>query len=236
MIYASVLKRLRDHMSWFLTNRHCLICSQPSSSGICPYCVADLDCFDASQYHNNLLNYVGIRRYLKRTNFDSLLALGPYQWPLSSLITSLKFSAKTTHAKALAETFYHRQLIHTPQDRPQKLLCVPLHRQRYGARQFNQAALLTGHLSRLTGIPWCANSLIKRTPTAPQTEVSGSQRLTNLKQVFGLTRAIDCQHIALVDDVLTTGTTVSALSEVLRDQYPELRIDVWAMCVSPERQ
>ena len=93
---------------------------------------------------------------------------------------------------------------------------VPLHHVRFREREFNQAAELCAHLSRVTSIPtWHA---LKRTRyTTTQTRLSRAERMENLRGAFRVrqTRRVNGQHLVLVDDVFTTGSTVDECSRVL---------------------
>lgn len=96
------------------------------------------------------------------------------------------------------------------------LIPVPLHRNRRWDRRFNQAELLCRKLSLLSGIP-VVNALHKHSQTTPQSALSGVARRKNLRNAF------TCRFpgpvpkaVLLVDDVVTTGTTLSRCAAALR--------------------
>lgn len=96
------------------------------------------------------------------------------------------------------------------------LVPVPLHHVRFREREFNQAAELAAFLTKRTAIPtWHA---LKRTRyTTTQTRLSRAERMENLRGAFRVrqTERVKGQHIVLVDDVFTTGSTVDECSRVL---------------------
>jgi ComF family protein len=84
------------------------------------------------------------------------------------------------------------------------------------SRGYNQAWELARHLSRLSGIPASHKvcSRIKKTPL--QTGLKASERKRNLKQAFAITGNVKGLHICIVDDVMTTGSTLEAIASVLK--------------------
>lgn len=104
------------------------------------------------------------------------------------------------HADWIAETDY--------------LAAVPLHTDKLRARGFNQADILCKSIAARTGLPYRAGLLTRTQKTAPQSSLSVAERWENVRDVF---RAEPCQgaHILLVDDILTTGSTLNACSRAL---------------------
>ncbi|KAA2211517.1 ComF family protein [Teichococcus oryzae] len=104
-------------------------------------------------------------------------------------------------------------------DHADLLLPVPLHRRRLMHRRYNQAALLARQLSRLSGIPWAPNLLLRPRRTPPLGPLGALARAEVLRGAFALAARdrprIDGRRILLVDDVLTSGATVSACTAVL---------------------
>lgn len=212
----------------------CIICQQNSYDLICGYCKQDLPLFNLQLCNHNLLQWPAIKSGLAGVDFSTLLALTDYCWPLNKLLTGLKFSAKLPHAKALAELFFQHCLA-TNQPMPQAILPVPLHQQRFAQRKYNQSIEIARQIGLLTGIPIDLSILTRCKATTPQTQLSAAQRKRNLRQAFSLNDPVTHQHIALFDDVLTTGATMQSLYRLLRNSYPLLRIDIWSICVTLDR-
>ena len=97
------------------------------------------------------------------------------------------------------------------------LVPVPLHYSRLVKRRYNQSALLVLELSKLTGLTADLTSLVKFKSTKPQVHFSGQERVKNVKGVFKVKTPakIKGKRIILIDDVLTTGSTVRECSKVL---------------------
>jgi ComF family protein len=100
------------------------------------------------------------------------------------------------------------------------LLPVPLHRWRLIARRYNQAALLVDALARHCGVPCEPNILQRRRPTPSQGGRSRAGRFRNVRGAFSIAEKDKARlrgsHVVLIDDVYTTGATVSACARVLR--------------------
>lgn len=100
---------------------------------------------------------------------------------------------------------------------PDAIVPVPLHATRYRERGFNQAALLAGELSKRTGIP-VLNALRRKLYTPSQTRLAREKRMENLRNAFELRQSVDVRNLnlLLVDDVLTTGSTINACAFPLK--------------------
>lgn len=98
---------------------------------------------------------------------------------------------------------------------------VPLSTDRLRKRTFNQSLELARALSKATQIPVSVHALRKVRKTPPQTSLSRKERLENLKRAFvwtGGQKSIEGKKIVLVDDVFTTGGTLSACAKVLKSE------------------
>lgn len=103
---------------------------------------------------------------------------------------------------------------------PEVVIPVPLHLNRLRERGFNQSGLLAGEFSRGLGLPVSFNTLVRKNRTDPQTRLNREQRLINVKGAFEVSTGKDVRgrKILILDDVYTTGTTLSECARVLRRQ------------------
>jgi len=101
---------------------------------------------------------------------------------------------------------------------PDLVLPVPLHPQRLKERGFNQSGLLAGELARKLRVPVSFNVIVRKNRTEPQTRLNRKERLKNVKGAFELSgaQAMRGRRILLVDDVFTTGTTLSECARTLK--------------------
>jgi len=168
---------------------------------------------------------------LKQPYFDHSLAFFPYVSPFDYLIHAMKFQGKLAVTKLLGQLMAE-QINHTLaafEDLPDGLLPVPLHASRQQERGYNQSLELARPISKQLQIP-VLNDLAQRVKaTPPQSSLSLKQRTKNLHNAFITHYSIKDRHIAIIDDVMTTGTTVNTLAKKLK-QAGARRISVWCFC------
>lgn len=164
--------------------------------------------------------------------FDRLCALFSYEPPLTKLIARLKFSGKLAYGRVLGELLL--ETVHTKwylgKPLPQAIIPVPLHTSRLQERGFNQSSELLWPLRKTRKIPIITNACIRTRKTAHQAQLKKESRKRNMKGVFQVNKRLPFEHIALMDDVVTTGSTVSALSEVIKSNTAIDQIDIWCIC------
>ncbi len=117
---------------------------------------------------------------------------------------------------------------------PQVLIAVPLHNKRLRQRGFNQAWLIAQALSKRLDIPLVDNMLFRVRETRPQAGLSGKLRRKNLKGAFELSSEFCWQRVALIDDVVTTGTTVDEIASLLQRQHTQVQVWCLARAEAPE--
>ncbi len=153
----------------------------------------------------------------------------PYRYapPLIPFITGLKFHGRLANARWLSELFL-TSLKPDAFSLPECLIPVPLHPTRLRERGFNQAMELARPLSQRLRLPLEPHTVQRHRYTPPQSELSGATRRRNLRGAFQLVAPISYQHVALIDDVVTTGSTLNELARVLRRGGVKT-IQIWAI-------
>lgn len=165
--------------------------------------------------------------------FNRVLSAFTYTFPVSALIPAIKYQKQPAHLGWLADVLADFIRQHHQGPWPDALIPVPMHPFSQIARGYNQAELLADRLSRRLQLP-LLHALRKTRRTARQMSLSLEERRLNLRGAFSLNREPP-EYVALVDDVMTTGTTVSGLSRLLLEQGCK-RVDVWVLARTPEHR
>lgn len=153
-----------------------------------------------------------------------------YGFPLDRLVPRLKFHNDLAAGRLLAELMAEGL---AGADLPQALIPIPLHVSRLRRRGYDQALELARPLARQLQVPLLADALIRTRATLAQSELDAAARRRNLYRAFRLREgAVLPAHVALVDDVMTTGTTLRAAARTLRRAGVE-RVDAWVCARVP---
>ncbi|MBK8183711.1 MAG: ComF family protein [Candidatus Competibacteraceae bacterium] len=160
-------------------------------------------------------------------SFDHAFAPFLYKSPVDYLIVGLKFNHRLSHARLLGELLAEA-LVARREAPPDCIVPVPLHPRRLRERGFNQALELCRAPARRFQIPLLGEGLKRIRHTTPQTKLNAQQRRTNLVKAFILSDPLKGKRVALVDDVITTASTVTECARVLR-AGGAAEIEIWAI-------
>ncbi|MER3398365.1 MAG: amidophosphoribosyltransferase, partial [Chloroflexota bacterium] len=154
---------------------------------------------------------------------------GVYGGPLAAAVRAFKYRNRRGLARPLAELLAAGPL--KPVPAPELVVPVPLHPDRARSRGYNQAALLGKELAHLFGVHYEPQGLIRTRPTVPQVGLSAAARRENVRGAFRCPRPelVSGRRIWLVDDVITTGATVTEAARTLRRAGA---CQVWAVAVA----
>jgi ComF family protein len=168
---------------------------------------------------------------LPRFSTEEIFAPFKYQEPINDFITALKFGEKLPYAKLLSEIMYEPLLeYYQNRPKPEIIIPVPLHKKRLRERGFNQALEIAKPLAKKLQIPLDYNFVIRVKNTLAQSSLSVKDRQKNIRNAFLIQKKIAAkqkyQHVAIIDDVITTGNTIDELCKVLRENGIT-KIDIW---------
>ena len=154
-----------------------------------------------------------------------------YEFPLTQLVQALKYEG----ALANARVFGTRMVMQAQREQLDQwqgaalVVPMPLHPSRLVERGFNQSHEIARVVSRLLDLRLAGPGLRRIRSTAPQVGLSRQERAGNLRGAFAADSTIVAgQHVVLIDDVVTTGSTAIEAASTLRDAGAE-SIAVWAV-------
>lgn len=156
--------------------------------------------------------------------FDETIAPLSYEMPTTKLITGLKFHHRLINAKILG-ALLNKYL--TQAEKPDVIIPVPLHKKRLRHRGFNQAVEIAKPIASALNIPIDRFSCRRIRHTEPQTLIKAKLRRKNVKNAFRVNSNFKAEHVAIVDDVLTTGNTVNELARALKKAGVK-KVSVWS--------
>ncbi|UYU32194.1 DNA utilization protein GntX [Siccibacter colletis] len=164
--------------------------------------------------------------------WERLVCVSDYAAPLSGLVQHFKFHNTPALAPALARLLALRVLAARRESglgQPDMMVCVPLHRRRGWSRGYNQSHLLAAWLSARLCCDYAPDALTRVRPAAVQHQLSARLRKNNLKNAFRLELPVAGRHMVIVDDVVTTGSTVAEITRLLK-RNGAATVQVWCLC------
>lgn len=233
------MTRAVDHALDALLPSHCLLCGARGRGALnlCAACAADMPhnvacCARCALPLATSATLCG--RCIKRPPpWAAAWVPFRYEWPLAQLEARFKFGGDLAAGRTLSLLWRAAQ---APSDRPDALVPVPLHLSRLRKRGYNQALELAKPLARHFGIPLLRDGMRRRRATRAQTELTALQRRRNVRGAFEA--HLDTRpprHVAVLDDVFTTGATLAECVQVLKRAGVQ-RVDVWALARAPARR
>lgn len=161
---------------------------------------------------------------------DVVVAPFAYAFPVDRLVQRFKFAGDLAAGRWLALQLagHVRDL-----ERPQLIVAPPLGLARLRSRGFNQALEVARVVGRKLRVPVAMSAIERTRETPPQQALGRSERRANVRGAFRCTQRFDGAHVAIVDDVVTTGATAAALASALREAGAA-RVSAWAIARTPE--
>ena len=218
----------------FLIPRRCLSCNSSNCSNAIQICAP---CLTALPYLTNCCHQCGQQLTAQRDycgaciskppHFDQVFAPFEYSSSVRDLIIKFKYGETPTLAKPLAHLF-HQQFFEQGIETPDLLISVPMHHSRLRQRGYNQSIELCRHLSRVMGIPTSHKIIAKCKLTPAQANLNLKRRKQNMRGSFSAGNPMQFNHIAIVDDVITTGATANEIAKVLKQMGVDY-VQVWTL-------
>jgi len=201
----------------------------PRNEHCCPRCAVPL----TEDHPNGVICGRCIRQ---PPAFDYSYSLFRYEGTIVSLIHQLKFSQKIGHARSLGALLAEGSAEYIRKNGiPDGLLPVPLHRRRLRQRGFNQSSEVARSLASRWSRPVLFDEVKRGRKTESQTGLNAKQRKKNIRGAFTLAREVSFDHVLIIDDVVTTGSTVNELARLLKKTGVK-RVGVLSVARAPMKQ
>lgn len=210
----------------------CILCNRQGMERIdlCQACYDELLKVDSSCYCcAKKFEVISLKPRLcgqcqkNRPAFDKTYTPFIYQGAICHLIKQLKFNGIYKNSRLLG-LLLARHLKNT--ERPELIIPVPLHPKRYQQRGFNQSLEIAKMVAKELSIPMNTSCCQRKKDTLQQTSLTAKQRRRNIKNAFQIVALPKMNHVAILDDVLTTGATTNELAKLLKSNGVN-RVDVW---------
>ncbi|WP_395004958.1 ComF family protein [Undibacterium sp.] len=212
----------------YVLPHHCALCTLISKQGICDACRTDyfpsnrVRCLQCGIPLNSRSDNRCGACLKEPPHFDRTLVSCDYLAPVDSLVLGLKFGRDLRYAKLIAEQLESIVIRHFTQTSttPHIFCPVPLSRQRLIARGFNQSLEIAKNLKLPPNNKLAPNLVWRLKETLQQSSLHPDDRYHNVRGAFFTNpecrEEIDGKHLVVVDDVITTGTTLNEIARVLK--------------------
>lgn len=201
-----------------LTPKNCLLCGIAAQQDFCEPCYHDLPQLPAHRCPICLWPVPTAETcgacLRKPPAFTRTIAALRYTFPADALIHALKYQSNLAIAPILANLLITR--LKTTPEMPDIIMPMPLHPIRLRERGFNQAMEISRHIAKQMGIALLPDSCSRVKHTPPQTGLPWKERQKNIRKAFSCKMDLSDKHVALVDDVMTTGASLNELAKALR--------------------
>lgn len=233
----SKIIKWKDDLLHLLYPDMCLICSQelPNSHiQICHLCEQSL----RYTYYETFQDDSSLDKlFWGRVNLESTFALLHFEKQTSTqeILHQIKYKNKTKLAEEMGMRIGQKlQLNQNRFGEIDALIPVPMHPKKQYLRGYNQSELLADGISKITGIPVNKNLISKKSNTESQTKKGRFLRWDNVSEVFEVntTKTSKLRHLAIVDDVVTTGATIEACILKIKKELPEIKISIISLAAT----
>lgn len=232
----------------FLVPSPCYLCGTPSveNDGLCARCADDLSVENRAERHRCPQCAIRVSEAGQHCaeclrhppHFDFAVAGQDFQAASRHLIHQFKYRRDPGVLDALMQSLvfsveqaYPLQQDDRLNDWPDVLIPMPIHPERRRVRGFNQARLIADRVGRRFDLPVHGKAVVRSGSSESQSGLSAIDRRKSLKNAFEVRQALP-QHVVIVDDVMTTGSSADALAHTLK-RSGVLRVSVWVLARTP---
>ncbi len=222
----------------FFLPRHCLCCGDRLSTQENHICLSCLCSLPRTNYHHAEHSPME-QIFWGRFPIEKAVSFFFYDSDnVRRLIWALKYNAAPYMGEYLGRVYAREILESGFFDGIDLIVPVPLSWKRKLKRGYNQCEYIAKGISKETGIPIARNAVTRTTNNVTQTHLTQAERQDNVKNIFHVkdTQIIRGKHLLIIDDVLTTGATVSSLAETIAAADVQIRISVLTLSIAGQNK
>ena len=235
-IWQKKLVEWKDDFAHLIYPNSCLVCDQETPHKkiqICHLCETEL-------HHTNYENYLEETKLDKlfwgRVNIKATYSLLHFEKENSTqaILHGIKYQNKKNLALEMGKRIGTNLLKIENFKELDCLIPIPLHTKKEYQRGYNQSLLIAEGISQITTVPYLEKALTRIKHSESQTKKGRFKRWENVQQTFNIHKKSlnNYKHIALVDDVVTTGATLEACIQEIQNNYPELKISIISLAIA----
>ena len=215
-------------LAYQLLPRRCVVCElQPgaASTSICTQCEADFFATAAARCERCAIGLPAggfstpriCGRCLSNVpHFDATTTLADYVSPVDGMVLALKFTARLDLARFFGQLLASRLSSASAPTNESVVIPVPLAFERLRQRGFNQSHQIARAFASAAGRRLVGDRLLRIRHTPPQQSLALAERRRNVRGAFAVEGSLSGQHVFVVDDVMTTGSTLNEVARVLK--------------------
>jgi ComF family protein len=234
-----LLKIIQQLLKTVTIARSCLICTSASNNAICQHCYNVFPAIDNCCVICNV-PLVGQAKICGKCNtkkpiFNKCIAYYSYSYPIKQIIYLIKYNSRYEIIKYVIDGLILKLTDYYNSNWPQAIIPVPMFATSLLARGFDQAHILAKEILKKLQQPSIIleDSLVFRSKkTEPQHKLTIEQRKKNIRNAFSINKKTTYKHVAIIDDVVTSGATIIEITKLLK-QAGVKKVDIWCLARAP---
>ena len=234
----SSLSHIATDILHFILPRRCIVCGRRLAQGERHLCINCLGSLPRTRFHLSSPNIME-QMFWGRINIQRATALFYYQGEETrTVLHNLKYYDNPDVGRHLGMVMAEEAIESDFFNDIDAIVPVPLHSRKERKRGYNQCKYLAEGLSEVTGIKVIDHEVVRTVNTKTQTHLNKDERWENVQDIFTVNRRSKvipaCRHILIIDDVVTTGSTLISLAKAIEAVNPDVRFSVLSLAFASE--
>lgn len=229
-------KEIRSSINHMVFPEECLICQEEvisDNSSICVFCKSEMHYTEFEKYSEEPT--VLDKLFWGRVKMNATFSLLYFEKDKSTqkILHALKYQSNPKIGVEFGKEIGRKIKLLSKFNDLDLIIPVPLHPKKKFVRGYNQSEQIAVGISTVIAVPVNADFLKKQTNTGSQTRRGRFARWDNVVDNFALKTPVEnIKHIAIIDDVITTGSTLEALVRSIHKNNPELRVSIISLALA----